>query len=99
MIIFPKFTEAKLPSYSPHGTLFSFGHVGLYWTAPLIIALCLVPQPDPVAMPSEFVEGETLENLIKRCERRKLWEALVGFKWFKDRECGCRMKAVTHAYV
>jgi hypothetical protein len=25
IIIFPKFTEGRLPSQSPHGTLFSFG--------------------------------------------------------------------------
>jgi hypothetical protein len=26
VIIFSKFTEARLSSYPPHGTLFSFGH-------------------------------------------------------------------------
>jgi hypothetical protein len=58
MIISPKFTEAKLQ-------LLAAWHFVLIWprrdntgTGPVIIALCLVPQPNPVATPSEFVEGQ-----------------------------------------
>src|SRR5580704_12475463 len=36
-------------------------------------------------MPSEFVEGGNARDLIKRSERRKLWETLVGFKWFNPK--------------
>jgi hypothetical protein len=61
-----------------------------YWPAPLIIALCLVPQPDPVEMPSEFVEGGNARDLIKRSERRKLWETRHGTRELDAKDGGQR---------